>query len=408
MAIKITDTANTATGLNPGPAVTAVIGGITYLFVGNLTSINVSIYRVGDDGSLTSMGAPVAGPAGISSMTVSSNAGQTYLHVTGYVDSTMATYAILGNGSLVSSENAKPLGFQPNAVTSVVVGAQTFVYAGTDTLDLIKGFGFASNGAMVELTSAAGSATALAAAAVGGTTFLFSAGRDNDTLKVFAINANGTLSATPTTVADNATLMLDGVGSLATAVVGGVTLLFAGRANDDGISVFSVGSGGVLTNVFNVTDSQSPYFKLDAVVSLTTQVINGTTYLFAAGQADDGVSVFRLAPAAVLPMWGTSPTRGRENSMAPAGLRASPSAARLICSRPANSTTASAASSCATIPAAIRTSYRPMVTSPMKVAAPALTASSRHSASACRTRPISWERLKTWRPTASKMRGAQA
>ena len=135
-------------------------------------------------------------------------------------------------------------------------------------------------------------AYAIESAVVAGTTYLFVAGRGEGGLSVFSTDSNGALTNVAN-VSDDITLRLAGIAALATAVIGGTTYLFTGSLIDDGLSVFSVASNGVLTNVANVTDDAT--LKLDATTALATAVIGGTTYLFAGGFADNGVSVFSVA-----------------------------------------------------------------------------------------------------------------
>ncbi len=99
-------------------------------------------------------------------------------------------------------------------------------------------------------------------------------------------------------IVDTETLNLRSVTSMTTAVISGTTYIFTAAANDDGVGVFSVSSGGVLNQVDAVNDNGTLY--LDGVVRLTTTVISGTTYLFAIGSADDGVSVFSVSDAGIL------------------------------------------------------------------------------------------------------------
>jgi VCBS repeat-containing protein len=126
---------------------------------------------------------------------------------------------------------------------------------------------------------------------VGGTTYLFVAGEVDDGVSVFAVGTDGSLTNVHN-VGDNATLELDGAASVATAVVGGTTYLFAAGSDDDGVSVFSVGADGSLTNVHNVADDAA--LQLDGARAVTTAVVGGTAYLFVAGDQDDGVSVFAV------------------------------------------------------------------------------------------------------------------
>src|SRR6476620_432916 len=93
--------------------------------------------------------------------------------------------------------------------------------------------------------------------------------------------------------ASNASLELDGATGITTAVVNGTTYVFVAGNVDDGISVFSLAANGTLTNVFNITDAGA--LELDGSIRLTTAVVGGTTYLFSTGNIDDGVSVFSVA-----------------------------------------------------------------------------------------------------------------
>ena len=54
---------------------------------------------------------------------------------------------------------------------------------------------------------------------------------------------------------DGGALELDGASFITSADVGGTTYVFVAGGVDDGISVFSLGLDGSLTNVANVTDS---------------------------------------------------------------------------------------------------------------------------------------------------------
>ena len=146
-------------------------------------------------------------------------------------------------------------------------------------------------------------------AVVGGTTYLFATGFDDNGVSVFSVAADGAL-ANVDNVTDDATLELDGARGVATAVVGGTTYLFVTGLVDDGVSVFSVAANGTLANVVNVDDGSDAALELDGAFGVTTAVVGGTTYLFVAGQADDGVSVFSVAATARSPAYSTSPTPG--------------------------------------------------------------------------------------------------
>ena len=77
-------------------------------------------------------------------------------------------------------------------------------------------------------------------------------------MSVFSsVDENGILTNTDN-VADDATLELAGARDVATAVVSGVTYLYVAGDINDGISVFSVNPGGTLKNEQNLADDSIP------------------------------------------------------------------------------------------------------------------------------------------------------
>ena len=94
-------------------------------------------------------------------------------------------------------------------------------------------------------------------------------------------------------VGDNAELELGGASYVTTAAVGGTTYVFVAGKGDNGVSVFSLGADGTLTNVFNVADNAA--MSLGGAFALTTRAIGDTTYLFVTGVSDYGVTVFSVA-----------------------------------------------------------------------------------------------------------------
>ena len=137
-------------------------------------------------------------------------------------------------------------------------------------------------------------ARSVTTAVVGTTTYLFVAGNIDDGVSVFSVANNGLLtSVQDVDDADDVNLELDAASSVTTAVVEGTTYLFVAGQSDDGVSVFSVAGNGILTSRANVTDAGMR--ELRGASSVTTAVVDGTTYLFVAGFFDDGVSVFSVA-----------------------------------------------------------------------------------------------------------------
>ncbi len=134
-------------------------------------------------------------------------------------------------------------------------------------------------------------------AVVGGTTYVFVTGRNDDGISVFRLNADGTLTNTDN-VTDFGDLELFDVNRLATVETGGITYLISAAANDSGVSVFIVGDDGVLTNVDNVADDGS--LELESSRGVATATFGNDAYVFVAGGADDGMSTFSLGAGGTL------------------------------------------------------------------------------------------------------------
>ena len=131
----------------------------------------------------------------------------------------------------------------------------------------------------------------LVVAKVGRRNFLFVSEGRGDQVSVFWLRDDGTLAGVGE-VSDDGELELDGASALATAQVGGNTYLFVAGEKDDGISVFRVGVNGTLANTDNVSDDE--YLELEGASGLATAQVGGNTYLFVAGEDDDGISMFRV------------------------------------------------------------------------------------------------------------------
>ena len=164
-----------------------------------------------------------------------------------------------------------------------------------------------------------GGASYVTTADVGGTTYVFVTGKGNgdNGISVFSLNTDGTLTNV-FNVADNNTTNLGGAFALTTAVVNGTTYLFAGGVNDSGVSVFSVGTDGHLTNTANVGDNGT--LQLALTVDVETMVVGGTTYLFSSGVNDNGVSVFSVAANGTLTNVDNVTDNGTSKIQGPQGM----------------------------------------------------------------------------------------
>jgi 6-phosphogluconolactonase (cycloisomerase 2 family) len=232
--------------------------------------------------------------------------GTTYLFVTGTNDDGVSVFSVAANGTLTNAFNVTDAGALEldgaYRLTTAVVGGTTYLFVTGDLDDGVSVFSVAANGALTNVVAGGNvtddatlkldGATGVATALAGGNRYLFVAGFNDDGVSVFSVSASGALTNVAN-VTDAGALELDGAEGVATAIVGGTTYLFATGLNDDGVSVFRVNTDGTLTSTFNVTDSGA--LELDGANGVTTAVVGGTTYLFVAGTVDNGVSVFSVA-----------------------------------------------------------------------------------------------------------------
>ena len=338
---------------------TAVVNGTTYLFVSGTVDGGVSVFSVSSAGSLTNVHDEpgISGARGLDTAVIS---GITYLYVTAGNTGGVYVYRVNSGGTLISIGNSiiSHLDGSANRVITVTVGSNTYGYVTSYDNDrlagilLSSGFPFQvltqqlySDSDLYELNGALGLATAIVdgntylyvtgyfddgitvfqipsvstqgltyiekysdsdssawelngasgvtSAYIGGIPYLFVAGEIDDEVSIFRINNGGTLSHV-SRITDTSSLALDGAFAVTTAVLSGNTYLFVGGFNDDGISVFRISSGGIATHIDTVSDTSLN--ELNSVRYLTTAVVGGNLYLFAAGFGDDGVSVFRVNP----------------------------------------------------------------------------------------------------------------
>ncbi len=286
---------------------TAVVGGTTYLFVTGYNDDGVSVFSVASDGTLTSVDdvsdnatLELDGAADVSTAVIG---GTTYLFVTGYDDDGVSVFSVAADGTLTSvddvSDNADLELDGASGLSTAVVGGTTYLFVTGELDDGVSVFSVAADGTLTSVDTVSDNAAleldgaiGLSTAVVGGNTYLFVAGRNDDGVSVFSITSDGTLTSVDD-VSDDADLELDGAFAVSTAVVGGSTYLFVAGNIDDGFSVFSVAADGTLTSVDDVSDDAD--LELNGAYSVSTAVVGESTYLFVAGFSDNGVSVFSVA-----------------------------------------------------------------------------------------------------------------
>jgi hypothetical protein len=185
---------------------------------------------------------------------------------------------------------------------AVTMGDQTYVYVAGLVGDGITRFNLGANGSLTNSASIPDTATleiagavSFASASVGGSTYLYVNGFDDDGISAFRLNADGSLSNIQNIDDPGKGLQLDGTrGQMATVSVGNTEFLVGSGYFDDGISVFRIGADGKLTNTDNIDDGLNGDFELNNARDVTSAVVGGHSFIFVAGENDNGVSVFEL------------------------------------------------------------------------------------------------------------------
>ena len=312
MASSLTNISNITDGgtlelVGASYVTTAVVGGVTYVFVASRVDDGVSVFSLGANGALTPVfdfpdnaQTSLGGAFALTSVVVG---GTTYLYTAAITEYGLTGFSVDADGALTVVANVPDNATLQLALTTdvktVVVGGTTYLFSGGANDGGVSVFSVGADGALTNVDNVIDDATSkiagpqgMTTAVVGGTTYLFVTGYHDDGVGVFSVAANGDL-INVFNVQDAGLLELDGPVDVITAVVGGTTYLFVTAFDDDGISVFSVAANGALTNVFNQPDDG--LLELDNAVGMSIAVLGGTTYLFAVGADDDGLSVFKVA-----------------------------------------------------------------------------------------------------------------
>lgn len=216
-------------------------------------------------------------------------------------DGTLSSLFDLDDDSALELNNLKELQF-------VEVGGNPILIAGGGD-DGLSTFSVASDGTLTLLDEIEDDAAlllnnvdALTTISVGGNTFVITGNAHSDAqegVSVFSLGSDGSLTEVDhiTEDSDSGNLHLDNLRAVVGAESGGTSYVIAG-GDDDGLSVFSIDGSGNLTNVFNIADGASPDLggedlELNNVTALAAVSIGGSTFVYAGGE-DDGVSVFML------------------------------------------------------------------------------------------------------------------
>ncbi len=138
----------------------------------------------------------------------------------------------------------------------------------------------------------------MTSAVVDGVTYLYANDSSADRINVFSVNdATGELTFVSAAIDDGTgTLELDGtLYAMEVVSVGATQFLVASGRFDNGFTVFSIGAGGALTEVTSVDDSRDAGSRLSVAAGVSSLVVDGKTFLLVSGFEDDAINVFELA-----------------------------------------------------------------------------------------------------------------
>ncbi|MBC2837142.1 calcium-binding protein [Paragemmobacter straminiformis] len=134
--------------------------------------------------------------------------------------------------------------------------------------------------------------SALAFAQAGGVALVFAGSASENGVSAFALDAEGGLVPVATAGAAQGVPM-QGVSCLKVVESGGTSWLVAGAAGSSSLTVFRLEAGGRMVPVDHVVDDLGTRFA--GVVALDAVAVGGRVFVVAAG-ADDGISLLTLLP----------------------------------------------------------------------------------------------------------------
>ncbi len=289
---------------------TIEIGGRNFVYVAAYYDDSINAFEIFSDGTISAVSTvsddailELNAVSGLMSVTLASG---TYLYATAEYDDSISVFSVANDGSLTMVQTLVDVGLleldgvSPRS-SVVTAGGNRFVVAAANSDDGVSVFQIMADGTLVNTsnidnathaTSGLDGAYGTASAQIGGTTYVYVGGFNSDTINVFELTSAGAL-VFQSSVVDDGTLEINGVDGLETLTIGGTTYLYAAGYYDDGLSVFSIGANGALTNVVNYVDDAT--VTLGDPRDIDSFVHNGVTYLAVSSGYEDGITLFEVA-----------------------------------------------------------------------------------------------------------------
>ena len=196
------------------------------------------------------------------------------------------------------------------ALLTLEIGGEALLLAASAAEQGLMSFRIAPGGGLEPLARlAAGQGlpvsqpTAMAEARLGADHFAILAAAGSSSLSVVRVLADGSMQATDQVIDDRNT-RFQGVTVLETVTLGDRVFVIAGGA-DDGLSLFTLLPGGRLLHLDTVADNLET--ALARVGALAVIARDGQIEVFAAGQAETGLSHFTVSPGPMAPALFAAP-----------------------------------------------------------------------------------------------------
>jgi len=236
--------------------------------------------------------------------------GTTYVYVSGQLDNGLSIFEMDSSGDLTHlanvDDNVATALTGARQIQSLDIGGTTYMYVSAgpgainvfsvDTLTGMPTFieAVVDNGAL-NLVNTAGR---MSFVEVGTKTFLVASAFNDDGLSVFEIGTDGRLITNTYNVSD--AVNLNAAYDTATIEVGGNDFVFATAAAGDSLTTYQMDANGDLVFIDRLTEAVNPALELNGAVGLATATINSTAFVFVSAFDDDGISVFSVASTGAL------------------------------------------------------------------------------------------------------------
>lgn len=140
----------------------------------------------------------------------------------------------------------------------------------------------------------------IASAMVKGVTYIYAAADEDDGIQIFTMDGEGRLTPFGVLVDEETGLELDGASGLTTTKIGNKNFLLVASDDDDGVNVFRILNDGTLKSTDMVDDGDDASLELNGANVIKTTTFDNQTWALVASFNDDGITALRMTGSGVL------------------------------------------------------------------------------------------------------------